>query len=150
MDLQRFTQDRLDGHARIQRTDGILKHHLHLFAQRAEFLLRQREHLAIAIHDSAAGDGHEFEQSTRHRGLATAAFTDKPHRAALRDLEADLVHGLDNIGGTAKPTAAHGEVNFEVLNAEQRHVEVSILAQVRKRAKVSLLGKHESVSIRVR
>ena len=114
-----FGNDGLDGHARIQRADGILEDHLHLTAQWAEDGLGHRKDFLAAIVRRAAGGPEKFQQRPGHGGLSAAALPHEAQCLAFRDLKAHAIHRLHHI--MPSPAGADGEMDLEVFDAEQGH-----------------------------
>src|SRR5882757_10538994 len=66
-----------DALARIERSVGILKHHLHAFADRAELAARELRDIRAVKQNSAAVNRHEPGDGARQGALARAAFPDE-------------------------------------------------------------------------
>jgi hypothetical protein len=116
-----------DGHAGVQRAEGILEDHLHLRPQRPEFRGGQRRQ----VHDPAVpGPKPDLAASRRQgpqdapgrRGLAAPALADEPEGRALLDLQAHVVdrpHLSDDAPGEA---LLDGEELLEMPDGEERRV----------------------------
>ena len=92
-----------DGHNGVQGRHGILEYHGDVVA--SHFFKLRRAHfqhvLAVEVYLAALDDAgrvrHEVEDSARRRRLARAGLTNKAESAALADLDADAVDGV-NVG----------------------------------------------------
>ena len=91
MDLQRLGDDRADRHARIERRVRVLKHDLHLPAQRAQLGAVHRAHLPPFKPDLAGGRFIEAQNRAACGRLATATFADQAQRLVFVYGEADAV-----------------------------------------------------------
>ena len=85
MDDRAFRDDVDDALARIERGVGILKHHLHAFADRAELAARETRDIGAAKQDFAAIDRHQPGDGARQSALARAAFADEAQRLAAAE-----------------------------------------------------------------
>ena len=101
VDDQRLAHDLQQRPARIQRSVGILKDHLHVAAQTLEArssaacATLMTPMLAIFEPDVAAGRVVGAQDATARGRLAAAAFADQAQRLALADEEVDPIHSLD-------------------------------------------------------
>jgi hypothetical protein len=95
VDPQGFTDNRADGHSRIQGTIWILEDDLHLSTRPAEL---RRIHLAniLASEKYLTSCGlDETQDSAAHCGFPAARFANKPKGLFLANLEGNIIHGFD-------------------------------------------------------
>ena len=97
LDDHRFGDGRLDGHARVERTVGILKDDLHAAAKAAKFAAVKCTQIG-AIEQNLAARGFDQPQQCPAGGrLAAAAFAHEAERLAFVDLETDAIDSADVI-----------------------------------------------------
>ncbi len=94
---ERLADDIQQGHARIERGEGILKDHLHLVAQRLELVAPQagniQHRLAFGLEeDFSSGWGQRAQDAARGGGLAAAAFAYQGKGFTLVDIKSHIVH----------------------------------------------------------
>ena len=119
---QRLGDDLADGHARIQRSQGILEDHLHIAAQAAQFAGFGLEDVGLAHPQSAAvARRNHADHRPRQGGLAAAGFADHAQRFAGEQVEADAVHGLQlaRRGPRHAALPANIETDLQVAYREQ-------------------------------
>ena len=120
MHVERFADDVLDRHARVERGVRVLEDHLHLLAvgQHVNLDLLAQDGLAVGVHleaavfvillaavvddlavkdDAAAGGLVQLQQRAADRGLAAAGFADKPRVSPGRMLKETLSTALSGI-----------------------------------------------------
>src|SRR5204863_6510227 len=113
------------GHARIERAEGILKDHLDLGPQRQQLALRQGREIddlarSRTIEDLAAGRIDRAQDAARGGGLAAAALADQAERLALLEDEVDAVDGADMADHRLEESARDREEFLQAADLEQR------------------------------
>ena len=89
VDDQRFLERRADGLTRVERTIGVLEHHLDLAAQPlARLGIRTRHILALDV-EPAAGGRLDQSQKPAQCGLAGTGFADDRERLASLERQRD-------------------------------------------------------------
>ena len=121
MDFERLGQNRVDGHARVERTERILENHLQVLAQRAEFGLTQRQNIATIVKDAAGRRRSEFQDGATDRRFATAAFADQTNGFARFNIEAHIVHRFDLARFVTEDASEHGKPSAQILDRDERH-----------------------------
>ena len=101
MNFERLADDRPHAHSRIERSERILKHHLHFAAQRAQGGAARGQKIAAIDEQFARVRLDQAQQHARERGLAAAGFADNGERFARGEFEAHIVDGRD--AGRARP-----------------------------------------------
>ena len=99
MDLHRLDQDAPHREARIQARVGVLENELDAPPEGHHLALRESEQLRAVEHHLAAARLDEVHQQHAERGFAGARFTDHAERAAARQPERDVAHGVDRLAG---------------------------------------------------
>ena len=89
-----------DAHSRIERREGILKHHLHFAAQGAQFRAARGEKIAAVDQQFAGVRLDQAQEHARERRFSAAGFADDGERFARGEFEAYIVHCRD-AGGRA-------------------------------------------------
>ena len=85
VNFERLADNCSDAHSRIERSERILKHHLHFAAKRAQRLAARGEKIA-SLDEQFAGVGlDQAQQHARERRLAAAGFADDRERFAGGD-----------------------------------------------------------------
>ena len=93
MNGERFDNDFADTHPRIERSEWILKHHVHLAALRAQFFPAELEKIASLKTEFAAVGLDQPQEHARQRGFPAAALADDGERFSPRDCETYAIHG---------------------------------------------------------
>ena len=108
MNGERFDNDFADTHPRIERSEWILKHHVHLAALRAQFFPAELEKIASLKTEFAAVGLDQPQQHARQGSFAAATFADDSERLASVDGKAHAVYGGEalDVGCLRKNTAA--------------------------------------------
>ena len=100
-----------DGHARVERSEGILEDDLHLAAGVAQGAGVQCGQLLAVVADTAAGGFDKAQQEAAEGAFAATALANQAEGLARLNAEADIVHGahwrlsggelklLDEMGG---------------------------------------------------
>ena len=118
---ERLRDDVADGHARVERRVRVLEDDLHLAPHLPHVLAAERRQLPPLEADRAAGRLEQAEDAVAGRGLAGAGLADEAERLALADLEADAVHGPDEVDRPVDQQARlDREVLLEVGDLEER------------------------------
>ena len=102
----------LDRQARIERSEGVLEHHLHLPAHVADrHPVRRRFGDAFALEQHAPGIGlDQAHQQARGGRLAAAGFADNAERLARHHRERDVVHSVHRARALVENTGAQREI----------------------------------------
>jgi len=87
VDDHRFADDASDGHARVQRADGVLEDDLHFAAELLHALPRGVEDVFAVETDRAFGGGDEPENRPPDGRLAAAGLADEAERLAFGHVE---------------------------------------------------------------
>ena len=87
MHPQRLGQDLPHPHARIERGEGVLKHHLQPWPQRAQRLAPQRGDVLTLKADIASIGGMQPGDQPGQGGFAAAAFADNAQALAPRQMQ---------------------------------------------------------------
>jgi len=93
MNAQSLTDNLAHAHAGAETAVGVLKHHLHLPAQRANLFLRQTLN-GLPLEADVALAAQQSQNGQTQSGLARAAFTDNAQRLPLGKTEANAVDAL--------------------------------------------------------
>ncbi len=112
MNIQRLADDLLDGHARIERPEGVLKNHLKLPATGAQGIAGHAGDVLAVQPDGAGGGVGEPHDGAAEGGLAAAAFADQTEGLAGREAEGDAVHGFDRFMVAPEQARLDGEMNL--------------------------------------
>ena len=123
VDLQGLADDVEDGHAGIQRGEGVLKDDLHLAAQFLQAGLVQLGHInhliALAEEHLAGGWLVGPQDHAAGGGLAAAALAHQAERLPLMEGEAYAVHGAHMPDGAPHKAPLDGEVLLQIAYVEQ-------------------------------
>ena len=97
MDAQGLGQSLADGHARVERGIGILKHHLDLPAQRPALAPAAEIHIPAAEPDAALVGPAQPDDEAAEGALAAARFADQAEDLAGIDGKGDLGHRRERL-----------------------------------------------------
>jgi len=125
MDVQRFADDLLNGHARVERAVGVLENHLELAPPRAQGRATHFQNVLAVERDFPRRRFDEPDDGAAERRLAAAAFADEAERFAGRDAEADVVHRLHGFSDAPEHPVLHGKMHLQVFDFEQVHNDFS-------------------------
>jgi hypothetical protein len=120
VNIQSFPDDLLDGHSRIQGAERVLKNHLEVPPAGAKFLFRKREKICAFKPHLPCRRIQEPNRGAAERRFATAAFAHQPDGLARSDLQGDVIDRFDNSAGASKNPVTHREMDFQVLQLQQR------------------------------
>src|SRR5436305_638921 len=109
MNIQRFADDVLYGHARVERAVGILENHLELASLRAQFRAVHLRYVRAFEENAAGGWLNQTHNGAPQGCLAATAFTDEAEGFTRCDAEADVVHCFHELARAAEHPALHGE-----------------------------------------
>ena len=109
VDGERLAQGLIDGLARMQRAERVLKHHLYFLVQGAFSSTCQSFAL---VGDRSPPSGVQSGECSKDSRFTRSALADQPEGLAGRDLEADIADGID-------PVRALAEADVELLHANQ-------------------------------
>ena len=112
MNLKSFADDLADGVTRVERTEGILKNHLHPLAERAEAALGQVGDVGSVEVDASRRGRHEAEQGFSDGGFTAPALSDEADGCSFFDGKRDVIDGAHIVGVLAEDSGADGEVRF--------------------------------------
>ena len=125
VDQQRLADQIADHHARVERGEGILKHHLQMAAERFQPFAAQRCQigcLAVEREVDLARTGVErAHDAARHGGFAAAAFAHQRQGLSAFHREADIVDRLHMADHLAQQAFADREIFLESLDLQQSH-----------------------------
>ena len=94
MDVQRLADDLPDGHARIERTDGVLENHLGAEFHLPRLSPRQRLDVAPIAQNRAFGGWQNARHHAPKRGFATAGFTNQADHFTFAHRQVHAVHRM--------------------------------------------------------
>src|SRR5512144_1499662 len=126
MDIERLADDLKDGHARIERSERILKDHLHLRAEAAQGRPVERSQVRYLIvrlteEDLAARGSKGAQDTTRDGCLPATALPNQPKRFPFAYKEAYIVYGAHVVDHLAQqPFLINGEILLEAAHFQQR------------------------------
>ena len=124
LDHHRLADGVEDRAARVHRLVRVLEDHLRPAAVLLDLLaLHQGDValvLAVAEPDAAAGRLVQLHEHPARRRLAAPGLPDQAEALAGRDLEADAVDGVDEVGRRAEEPARDREPHLEVRDLEER------------------------------
>ena len=95
---QRLFQDRPDGHARVERGEGVLEDDLHPGAQAAQGLRVQRKHVLAVKEDLPRRRLGQAQKAAAQGGLAAAGLPDQAQRLPGVQGQVHAVHGAQGFG----------------------------------------------------
>src|SRR5262245_19417929 len=133
VDHQRLTDDRSDGHPRIQRRVRILEDDLHLLAQRAQRPLVERGDVLALERDLARGRLDQSQNGATGRGFTATRLAHQPERLAGHHIERHVVHRVHPRHLAREQAATDREVLLEVPDLEER-LWHGVASQYRKQA----------------
>ncbi len=108
-----------DGHARVQRGEGILEDNLQVGAEGAQGGGGGAGDVDAFEMDFAAMGRLQAEDRAGEGGFAAARFTDEGEGFAGSDFEGNAVNGADVADGVGKDAAADGVPDAEVGELEE-------------------------------
>ena len=108
-----------DPQPRIERSIRVLKDRLHLPANAAEIVARERGDVAAHEDDSAGLKIGEPQETSRQGRLAAAGFADDAEGFSAMELEGDFVHCVDVAWPPEQPRARHREIAAQARGAEK-------------------------------
>ena len=85
MHEQRLRERGVNGHARVERRVGILKHHLQVAADVVNFARGAGREIFPLEHHRAGGRREELDDGAGERGFAAAGFADEPEHLTARE-----------------------------------------------------------------
>src|SRR4030095_413714 len=111
---ERLADDVGDAHARIERGEWVLEHHLHMPAVALELALRERRKIDDAAVDAEANLARcrrqRAQDAARDRGLAAAAFADQRQRFAPADVKRHAIDGTNVTHRASQESATDRQV----------------------------------------
>src|SRR5205807_2043413 len=127
MDDQRFADDRADGHARVERSVGILEDDLHVAAQRAQRAAGQGGDVLAVEPDLAGGRLDQPQDAAPGGRFAATRFADEAQGLAGIDLEARPIDRMHPLDLAREQPALHRVVLDQLPDAQQRLAGGAIL-----------------------
>ncbi len=121
MDQQRFGDDVLHRHARVQRAERVLEDDLHGAPLVAQRLALQVADVLAVEQDGAAARLDQPDQQPPERRLATAGFADQAERLAGLDAQRHVVHRAQRQRGAAKHRAGLDRKMFRDRDRLDQH-----------------------------
>src|SRR5258706_3108342 len=117
---QRLRQHLSHGHARVQRSVGILEDDLQRAAGSAQLALVEGKKIPPLEAHLARGRLEEPQRETPGGRLAASRFAHQRQRFPPCQLEAHVVHGVHHSRAAPEPAVADVEVLDEILDAKER------------------------------
>ena len=114
-----FTNDRADGHTRVEGRDRILEDDLHIASQFAQLRRAHRAHIPALESDLTGRWLDETENRSTGGGLSAAGFADYSESLAPRDVEGDIVHCLHGANLTRENSLSDRKLLAEIAHREQ-------------------------------
>ena len=149
---QRREQRMIDGVERVEHVERVLKHRLHLAAERLPAGAGEPAQIGAAIGDAAFARRLQSEQQPGQRGLAAAAFAD--HGGDRRPLAADgqAGPGERHLGGAAAEAGPEGHADAMRLKPAGTRGQAGHAASARWQATScpGATGRDSGVSLRQR
>ena len=105
-------------HARVERAERVLEHHLHVPARALQAGGGQRDDVLAIEHHRAAVRLQQAQQGPAGGGLAAAALAHDGQRFARADREGHVGHRLHGAGGALEHARFHREVLGQVADLE--------------------------------
>jgi hypothetical protein len=93
MNVEGFTDDVFDCHARVERAIRILKDHLQPSSMPAQFGAMQSGYVTLSKPDLSGGGSDEADNCTPERGLTAATFADEAEGFTGSYRKGDVVYG---------------------------------------------------------
>ena len=112
--------------ARVERRDRVLEDHLEPGPHAPQRLAVQRREVDAVEADGPGDRRRELHHGPPGRRLAAPGLADEPERLAGRDVEADARDGVHPLAAVSD-----GELDDEVLDAQQRRVRVAEVDRAR-------------------
>ena len=104
--LQRFGDDFAHGHARIERSERILKNDLHLLALAAHVFMRELGEILAEPDDAPRRDRQQTQYGAAESRLPAAGLSDQTKGFAGPQIEIDAIDGLEDRRRTARQQPA--------------------------------------------
>lgn len=95
VDVERFTDDVLDGHAGIERGVGVLEDDLHAAAHFFEIVSIEGSEISTIEGDLARGGFGKAEDGSANCGFAAATFADKAQSFSAVNVQVNPLDGGD-------------------------------------------------------
>src|SRR5215213_1641219 len=105
MRLQRFSQDVINRHARIEGGVGILEDHLEIRPRLSEFASAQCLEMLSSQDHRSLGWGYKLKDGPAQRGLAAARLAHQPEDLSFPQAQGHTIHGFDRAHAAAKDDA---------------------------------------------
>ena len=119
MDDEDFAKDRPDGHARIERGEGVLENDLHVAPHRAQVSAAKAQHVLPVEHDLARAGFDEAQDAASCGRLAAARFTNQSQGFAAIDGEGHAVHRMNTPDLSRQQARLDGKMLLEIADAQQ-------------------------------
>ena len=116
---KRLADDVAHGHARVQRRERILEHHLNVAPKARSPAVDSAavSRPSTATEPEVTGTSQD---RARQRGLAAAGFADDAERLTRGEREIDAVDGPQHLFRREPTGARDGEVHFDAVRGDQR------------------------------
>ena len=111
--------DLADAQARVERSERVLEHHLHVPAHGAQPLPLETDQFAATEADAARRRHDQLEQRLADGRLAAARFADQRQRTAGRDVQRHAVDRAHVADRSLQDATADREMYLEVGNLEK-------------------------------
>jgi hypothetical protein len=139
---ERSERDRVaDRHARVQRGIGILKHHLHLAAQRIDRDPVRRADRVAVEHQFPAIRHEQVQQQPCQGRFSAPRLADHAQRLAFPDVERDAVDRLDRLA--AGPLDR--KMLFQIAHDQHRLQRAAAVARIDQTIKHQILPRAASI-----
>src|SRR5436190_12706823 len=116
MDIDRFTYDLADGHARIERAIRVLKDHLEFATPLAEFIAAHFRDVFTFQKNLSRRGVNQTKDGAPQRRFAAATFSDQPKSLAGGDRETHIIDSLHVMLHATEEPVFHGEMDLEVFD----------------------------------
>ena len=111
VDHQRFRNDVLHAHTRVQRRKWILEDHLNISPQSAQLLLTHLSQVLSLKENASLRRGQKTNDAVSASGLSTARFSYDPEGFSFFETKTDPIYCFQNFFIFMKATA-HRKVDF--------------------------------------
>src|SRR4051794_25831187 len=125
MGVEDFAEGLTYRHAGAERTVWVLENHLEVTAACAELPATHGGDVLLVEENLAPRRMQETSNRAPGSGLSTTALANQPESFSRADSKTDAVHRLNAFPRPSDQAAPSREVNFEVCNFEQVHVDAT-------------------------
>ncbi len=125
--MERLGNDLADGQPRVQRTERVLKDHLHLPAERASGGFAKAGHRLSAPNDAPGRDRRQPHDGSSRRRFSAARFADNCQSFPFVDVKANAVDGANHAPlPLPNRPVSHRKMNLQLIHLEQRQARVNV------------------------